>query len=127
MLQYRQYRPLDRSFRISSGSRVQLLKPRTVRDIYNAFVQTGEIPRVRSGGIDVSLDMPVCAFGDFDDAMAFADSVLATSSRLNSEKEAKEAEAKAARDKEMADAYAKLHNESIPHKESIPLENPPAV
>lgn len=109
---YRTYIPKDRSYKCSHSSRVSLLKCRTPRQIYDSFVQTGELPRLRAGGIDAELDVPVRQFGDFDDAMSFTNSVLITSGRIKDEASSAAEAARLAREKEMADAYAKLHNNS---------------
>jgi len=112
MENYRSYKPSTRRRKPIKGSRVALVLPKTPRQVFEQYVRTGELPRVREAGIDASLDVPVCAFGDVDSALRFVVSVYAKreSTRLEAEKAA--AEAKAQREQEMAEAYARLHNNS---------------
>lgn len=110
MENYRCYKPLDRSMRVTKSSRVALVLPKTPRQIFHEYVVTGEVPHFRSGGIDASLDVPVKAFGDVEDANSFICSISARMDAQDAAAAEAAKKAKAEREKEMADAYAKLHN-----------------
>lgn len=119
MENYRSYKPLDRSMRVTKSSRVALVLPKTPRQIFQEYVITGEVPHFRSGGIDASLDVPVKAFGDVEDANSFIRSISARMDAQEAAASEAAAKAKAEREKEMAEAYAKMHNNSGSIEESM--------
>ena len=110
MKNYRSYIFISRRTSLNS-SRVQLLKPKTPRQIYEAFVVTGEIPRIRQGGFDVSLDVPVQSFGDIDDAQRFVASLSAQLDAKEAARKEEEIKLKEARRAEIEAAYRELHTE----------------
>lgn len=104
----RPYVPIFRNPKLSKSSRVQLFKPKSPRQIYNAFVTTGEIPHVKNGGLSMSLDYPVKCFGDLSDAVAFAENIQSTQSRIDAVAASDAAAAAAEKERLMAEAYARF-------------------
>lgn len=75
-MNFRAYKPISVEVsHLKSSSRVQLIKPKTPRQIYENFVATGELPHFKEGGISSNIKYPVRCFGDLDDAADFVNNI----------------------------------------------------
>lgn len=75
-MNFRAYKPISVEVsHLKASSRVQLIKPKTPRQIYENFVATGELPHFKEGGISSNIKYPVRCFGDLDDAADFVNNI----------------------------------------------------